>query len=77
MIEFSQHAKLMLAEREIDETWARSAIEHPDGKSLGDDGNWHYVKAISAREGRILRVIINEEVEPNRVVTVFFDRRLR
>jgi hypothetical protein len=37
----------------------------------------HYIKAIPEHGGRFLRVVINHQVEPPRVVTLFFDRRLR
>ena len=36
----------------------------------------HYTKAIRERGGRILRVVVNTDAQPNRVITVFFDRRL-
>ena len=36
----------------------------------------HYTKRIRERDGRVLRVIVNADLQPNRVVTVFFDRRL-
>ncbi len=77
MIEFSAHAKLMITERGIDEAWVWRAINEPQRRLLEADGNIHYVKTIRQRGGRILRVIINETVDPNRIVTVFFDRRLR
>ena len=67
----------MIAERGIDEAWIWRAIDGPQKKTLEADGNIHYVKPIEEHGGRALRVIINEAVEPNRVVTVFFDRRLR
>jgi hypothetical protein len=37
----------------------------------------HYTKAIKERNGHVLRVIVNSDVQPNRIVTVFFDRRLQ
>ena len=77
MIEFSSHAKSMIAERGIDEAWVWRTVDDPQGKTLEADGNIHYVKSIEEHGGRTLRVIINEAVEPNRIVTVFFDRRLR
>jgi hypothetical protein len=67
----------MIAERGIDEAWIGRTIDDPQKKSLEADGNVHYIKSIEEHSGRILRVIINEAVEPNRIVTVFFDRRLR
>ena len=77
MIEFSAHARLMIVERSIDEAWVWRTIDEPDEKTDGTDGNTHYVRSIAERGGRVLRVVINERVEPNRIVTVFFDRRLR
>lgn len=36
----------------------------------------HYTKPIKERGGRVLRVIINPYVDPQLIVTLFFDRRL-
>ena len=66
----------MVTERKILEDWVWQTIDSPDREEIGPDNNTHYLKAIKEREGRVLRVIINQNVEPNRVVTVFFDRRL-
>jgi hypothetical protein len=43
---------------------------------MGKDGNMHYTKPIRERDGRVLRVVINPYVDPQRIVTLFFDRRL-
>jgi len=75
--EFSSHAKEMLVEREILEEWVWRAIETPGAKTAGADGNVHYTKAIRERGGRVLHVIVNPSASPHRIVTVFFDRRLR
>ena len=77
MVEFSSHAALMIAERGIDEAWVLLTIDDPQKKTHEEDGNVHYVKSIEEHGGRMLRVIINEAIEPSRIVTVFFDRRLR
>lgn len=77
MVEFSSHARLMMAERGIDEAWVWRAVHEPQKKTFESDYNTHYVRSIEEHGGRALRVIINEAVEPNRIVTVFFDRRLR
>lgn len=74
--EFSSHAKDMLLERDLLEEWVWRAINTPDHEEQQPDGNTHYTKAIEEREGRILRVVVNETVQPHRIVTVFFDRRL-
>ena len=72
----STHAQQMLQERRILEGWVWRTVDFPDSIELGDDDNMHYMKAIPERNGRVLRVVINETTEPNRIVTLFFDRRL-
>jgi hypothetical protein len=74
--ELSKHTKDMLIEREIHEEWVWRAIENPDKRRRGPDGNLHFTKRIRERDGRVLRVVVNSDVSPNRIVTVFFDRRL-
>ncbi|MFO8033864.1 MAG: DUF4258 domain-containing protein [Candidatus Bipolaricaulota bacterium] len=76
-MELSQHAKQVLRERSIDKTWVRKAIESPDRVETGEDGNTHYIKSIAEQGERFLRVVVNTHVTPQRVVTAFFDRRLR
>jgi hypothetical protein len=66
----------MLKERNISEEWVWRTLDAPDRKRRSDDGNMHYTKRIRERDGRVLRVVVNADVQPNRVVTVFFDRRL-
>jgi len=33
-------------------------------------------KGIKEASGRVLHIVVNSDVHPNRIVTVFFDRRL-
>ena len=75
--EFSKHANDMLIERNIREEWVWRTIDDFDNKETGTDNNIHYLKVIDENEGRILRVVVNSNVEPHRIVTVFFDRRLQ
>jgi len=75
-IDFSTHAQDMLVERNIPKEWVWRTIDNPDRKRMGDDGNMHYIKAIREREGRMLHIVINPNVNPNRIVTLFFDRRM-
>lgn len=51
-------------------------MNQPDETNMGNDGNMHYTKAIQERDGQILHVVVNPTVQPNRIVTLFFDRRL-
>ncbi|MBI5564162.1 MAG: DUF4258 domain-containing protein [Chloroflexi bacterium] len=74
--ELSKHTRDMLIEREIPEEWLWRVIENPDKRRRGSDGNLHFTKRIREREGWVLRVVVNSDVLPNRIVTVFFDRRL-
>jgi hypothetical protein len=66
----------MLSERGIQEEWVWRAIRTPEeGPKPGDDRNMHYMMPIVEDQGRVLHVVVNPEVEPNRIVTAFFDRR--
>lgn len=75
--EFSEHAYDMLRERNIQHAWVKLAMENPDQKELKDDGTVHYIRSIEQYGGRYLRVAVNPDVRPQRIVTVFFDRRIR
>ncbi len=76
-IELSSHTRDMLIERNIREEWVWRTLDSPDRKRWHvEDSNMHYTKAIKERDGRVLRVVVNTNVWPNRIVTVFFDRRL-
>jgi ribosomal protein L7Ae-like RNA K-turn-binding protein len=76
VFELSTHAREMLRERKIAEEWVQRVLETPSRKKKAKDGNIHYTKPIREKDGRVLRVIVNPDVDPQRVVTLFFDRRL-
>lgn len=76
-IELSTHTLDMLRERAISVEWVWRTIENPQRKWTGDDGNRHFAKPIKEHDGRILHVVINADLRPQKVVTVFFDRRLQ
>jgi len=67
----------MLKEREIPEEWVQRTIDKADWKNIGEDNNVHYFKSIPEHGERILHVVVNPHVAPQRVVTLFFDRRAR
>jgi hypothetical protein len=75
-LEFSKHAKFVLGRRQIREEWVWRVMNTPDKKRRGADGNMHYAKTIRERNGRVLHVVVNTDVQPNRIVSLFFDRRL-
>jgi len=67
----------MLKERNIPEKWVWRTIDNPDWEKVGEDKNIHYFKSIPEHEERILHVVVNPHVSPQKVVTVFFDRKAR
>ncbi len=74
---FTAHARSMMRERGIQEDWVIITVTDPDKTELRKDDEKHYLKSIPQNAGKILRVIVNPAVEPNRVITVFFDRRVQ
>jgi hypothetical protein len=75
--ELSAHASSMLIERSIPEEWLWRALQEPDEVIEVERGKIYLLKAIPENEGRILRVVVNSAITPNRVVTLYFDRTLR
>ncbi len=73
----SIHFKEMLNERNISTEWVNLALDVPDKIDVNEDGTIHYLKKIEKYNDRWLRVVVNENVIPNKLVTAFFDRRLR
>jgi len=74
---FSQHANDMMEERNIPKKWIWRVLSESDNTFTTEDGNLHFTKAIAEKENRILHVVVNPNVSPKRIVTLFFDRRLR
>jgi hypothetical protein len=75
--EFSRHARTVVQEREIAIEWIQLTLDAPERVEQLTDGTWHYLSRITENEDRVLRVILNRDNNPARVITVFFDRRMR
>ncbi|MHB1681126.1 MAG: DUF4258 domain-containing protein [bacterium] len=75
--ELSSHALDMLKERKILQEWLWETLNNPDWTSIEEDKNMHYFKSISAYNNRVLHVVVNQDIVPKIIVTVFFDRRMR
>jgi len=73
----SAHFLDMLLERAIRHEWVERTMQVPDQTEDRDDGTRHFLKRIPEHGDRWLRVVVNVVEEPNRFVTVFFDRRLK
>jgi phage-related protein len=59
--------------------WIERALAGPDWREVdaSKPGLMHAFVRIAERDGRVLRVVYNPTVHPVRVITVYFDRRLR
>ncbi|MBA2592243.1 MAG: DUF4258 domain-containing protein [Pseudomonadota bacterium] len=75
----TEHAKKVLAEREIPLEWLERALNEPALCRLDpDDASLERrYRSIPEFGGRVLRVVVERSVEPVRVVSVFFDRSMR
>jgi hypothetical protein len=76
-MEDSIHFADMLRERGIQREWVNAAVNSPIRTEDHDDGTRHFIKQIPEFDNRWLRVIVNVTVFPEKLVTAFFDRRLR
>jgi hypothetical protein len=78
-LEFTRHARNAMEERMIPLEWVEQAIAEP-GLRMDDPDDAEverFYKRIPERGNRVLRVAVNTRVVPWRVVSVFFDRRMR
>lgn len=59
--------------------WVERTVEEPDLRTAdpNDREVERFFRRIPERDGRVLRVAVNTDVAPWRVVSVFFDRRMR
>lgn len=73
----TQHATDALAKRRIPLAWLEQVLAAPDWTEPDaiDHNLEHRLGRILDFENRVLRVIVNHQVAPLRVVTVYFDRR--
>jgi uncharacterized DUF497 family protein len=75
----TQHAKDMLAKRCIDLAWVERAVDDPDlvlPDPLDPMLEQRFVK-ITEHGDRVLKVVVNKIASPKRVVSVYFDRRMK
>ena len=77
--DLTRHAKKALAEREIplewvERTFAMPELILPDSYDATVERRFRKIPEFG---GRVLRVAVNTAVEPNRVVSIFFDRKMK
>jgi hypothetical protein len=75
--EFSKHAIDMIYERGINMDWISDTIKAPDHTEFISDEELHYIKQIKEFGNRYLRVVVNPYTQPKRIITLFFDRRIK
>jgi hypothetical protein len=77
--ELTQHAKDVIAERDIRLPWLEQVLESPERvePDREDPELTHHVGRIKEHGNRALRVVFNSRVSPVRIVTVYFDRGMK
>jgi len=77
--ELTAHAATVIAERGINAAWIERALTAPERiePDAFDASLTHALVRIREREDRVLRVIYNALIDPPRIVTAYFDRRIR
>jgi hypothetical protein len=77
--ELTKHAKKVLTEREIPVEWLERTLTAPELvlPDPDDAAVERRYRRIPEFGGRVLRVAVNTAVEPNRVVSIFFDRQMK
>jgi len=75
----TSHAEAAALKRKIDPAWIERALAEPDWTEPdpAKPDVMHAFLRIAERNHRVLRVVYNPSVHPVRVITVYFDRRLR
>ena len=73
----TEHAQDALVRRQISLDWVERVLGTPEATEADplDPQLEHRLARITEVGGRVLRVIVNHEATPPRVVTAFFDRR--
>ena len=77
--ELSQHARHVMEEREIHVEWLESVLANPTlaEPAEHDVGLENRFARIPEFGDRVLRAVVNTTVVPERVVSVYFDRRMK
>ena len=69
----------MINERDIQLSWLEQVLEWPEivEADADDPQLTHYVGRIAEYGNRPLRVVFNARANPARIVTVYFDRKMK
>ncbi len=77
--ELTQHARTVVAERNIPVEWMERALTRPalTEPSAADPTLESRFIRIPEHGDRVLRVVVNKQAVPERVVSVYFDRMMK
>jgi len=77
--QLTSHAEAAALKRKIELAWIERAIAEPSWTQPdpAKPGVMHAFARVPERNDRVLRVVYNASVHPLRVITVYFDRRVR
>ncbi|MCY2951838.1 MAG: DUF4258 domain-containing protein [Planctomycetota bacterium] len=77
--ELTRHARNAMTERRIPIEWLERVLHAPEKTEPDktDSQLVHHLARIPEHENRVLRVVLNPLVAPVRVVSAFFDRRMK
>ena len=78
-LDFTIHARVVMAQRLIPEEWVSLAVAAPGLRTSdpNDSGVERFFWRIPEADDRVLRVAVNTRVEAWRVVSVFLDCTMR
>ena len=78
-LDYSWHALYVMAERLVPPEWVERTVVEPALRlpDPNDKALERFYRPVPENENRVLRVVVNTEVAPWRVISVFFDRRMR
>ena len=65
--------------RAIAEEWVIATVDNPEFRQAdpADDEVERFYRRVVERENRVLRVAVNTKLAPWRIVSVFFDRKMK
>ena len=74
----TEHARDALEKRQIPFAWVERVLSAPEATEADaiDPDLEHRLARIREKGDRVLRVIVNRNSRPMRIVTAFFDRRI-
>lgn len=76
---YTSHALDVMERRSVRPEWVERAVTAPQRRVRDPDDwtlEWFFCR-ITESDGKVLRVVVNTESDPWRVVTAYFDRSMR